>query len=402
MRRGMSVLSLIAAMAISLAHAGEPQAEPATQGQPPAAARPFTYPYLKPEECPAKAKEALDPAADEKARSRAVWELAVSRYCPESGEALAAIASDSKNSLQMRIDAGMGLWSFTAAMPDDVRAAIQRRLRQSLRAEKDKLPEEVLRVLIRWGDADLVREVLGEKLHVLYIEIEVLEQISARDQAVARLTEMHRAAAPVNTEAGWSLRWRIGSALINLHDKLGVDILIECLTADAPIAPEGLSPAAKESQAASFRQSLHSTFMRLAEVFDEDFGYGSGSTWKSRLNDAIPKMVDWWKANRQKWSFEEAISVVAPKIQAGSPLTKRQARVLAAKLANEAFATRTFAHANGKPVGKIQIAPEGFNDVRQENGRWILRIVVPRGAEAFVNFLLDGTDAKVTVNYAWR
>jgi hypothetical protein len=120
------------------------------------------------------------------------------------------------------------------------------------------------------------------------------------------------------------------------------------------------------------------------------------------LGDAIPKMVEWWKANRQKWSFEEAKSTELPKLEKGKELTKRQARVLAAKLANDAFTEQTFAHANGKPVGKIEIAPESFNEVTQKDGRWLLRMVRSRGPEAFVEFDADGLNQKVVVNYALR
>jgi len=83
-------------------------------------------------------------------------------------------------------------------------------------------------------------------------------------------------------------------------------------------------------------------------------------------------------------------------------LTEPQARALAARLASDAFARRTFFHANGKPVAKIHVAPESFNAVSRDGGRWVLKMSASRGPEAFVNFRLDGTDPQVTVSYAWR
>jgi len=83
-------------------------------------------------------------------------------------------------------------------------------------------------------------------------------------------------------------------------------------------------------------------------------------------------------------------------------LDEKAARALAARLANEAFARQAFKRPNGKPVGKIEIAPESFNDVSQKVGRWVLRMVRPAGPEAFVDFAADGSDPKVVVDFAWR
>ncbi len=99
---------------------------------------------------------------------------------------------------------------------------------------------------------------------------------------------------------------------------------------------------------------------------------------------------------------KEALSEPVPVIQPDKPLTKRQACVLAAKLASDAFAKQEFKHADGTPVGKFQFRPEYFHDVHQESGRWILNMVGSRGPEASVDFKLDGSDAKVHVNYSLR
>jgi hypothetical protein len=372
-----------------------------TPGTAPAAA--FSpFPYLAPEQRPRKAREALDEKTDKKARFHAVWGLAISGYTRQGAEALSVIASDSRYETTTRVYAAMGLRNFTSSMPDDVRRAIQDTLHGALEAEKCRLPDGVMRTLIAWGGADRIRKVLGDKLRGHRMEVEVLQCIRSRDEAVTRLLELYQAAPAVTSEVGWSKRWQIGAALIHRKDKRGIDVLLECLTVKEPWSIDSPSPRAKRLAAASFRQSLHNTFARISGTIDEDFGYEGGGTWTPQLDEAIDKLVQWWEAHRDTWSFEEATSDVVPTIEPGKPFTKRKARVLAAKLANEAFAKRTFKHANGRPVGKIQITAESFNHVRQEQGRWVLRMIRSRGPEAFVDFALDGSDAKVIVNYAWR
>lgn len=361
-----------------------------------------TYPYLKPEERAARAKEALDPLTGDRARFYAVWGLAISGYTPEGAEALAKIASAGKYGPTTRGYAGMGLRNFSSAMPEDVRKAIQNRLYVTLEAEKDKLPDGVMRTLVAWGGGDRVREVLGGKLRGHPMEMEVLDGLSSREEAVAALWELYQTAPPIGSSAGWNRRWRIGAALVHQKDKRGIDVMMECFTVKEPWPVKNPTPRAEAVNIQSFHQCRLGTFTLVARTIDEDFGYESSSTWSPQLDEAIAKMVEWWKAHRETWNFEEATSTVVPTVKPGKVLTKRQARVLAAKLANDAFAERTFLHPNGKPVGKIEIRPESFSQVRQRDGRWVLRMVVSAGPEAFVDFAVDGTDAKVTVNYAWR
>ncbi|KPJ52096.1 MAG: hypothetical protein AMS16_06870 [Planctomycetes bacterium DG_58] len=359
------------------------------------------YPYLKPEERAAKAREALDPLTGDKARYYAVWGLAISGYCRESAEALAVIAANRTRKEALRECAAMGLINFTQVMPVDVRGVLQKKLCGALDAEKEKLQSGVIQTLVAWGKADRVRNVLGEKLRDHPMEVIVLKRISAREDAVSRLWEIYRSAPPAQSgNIALSRRWHTGGALIHWQDKRGIDILIECMAADPPPMAEESSPAAKQSEVASWRQSRHNTFMHIASALGRNFGY-SGNKWDPALNEAISKMIAWWKANRETWSFEETTSTVVPKVEPGKVLTRRQARLLAARLANDAFARRAFTQPNGKPIGKIEIAPEAFHYVQQKDGRWVLIQTGSAGPEAFVDFALDGTDANVTVNYAW-
>jgi len=371
----------------SLALAGNPDPQPATQPSSPA------HPYLRPEQRPQKAKEAIDPSTAEKARYQAVWGLAISGYTRESAEVLGIIAADRGRDEALRECAAMGLINFTHSMPREVRTALQDKLYGALDAEKEKLQGGVIQLLVAWGDADRVRGGLGEKLRDHPMEVIVLKGISSRQTAVARLWEIYQQAAPAQSgNIALSRAWHAGEALIHRQDKRGIDILIECLVVSGDSA----------DNTETFRQSRHNTFMHMASVLDNRFGYEAGGTWKPQLADAIPKMVEWWKANRQTWSFEEATSTELPSLEKGKALSKRQARVLAAKLANAAFAMQDFRHPGGKPVGKIEIAPESFNDVSQKDARWVLRMVRSAGPEAFVEFDSDGLDSKVVVNYAWK
>lgn len=374
----------------------------------PAAANPSSpsraaeYPHVEPDQRAATIEKALSGATDDKERFTAVWGLAISGYTKETAEALAAIAADSQARPIIREYAAMGLRNFISAMPDEVRKKTHERLHSALDAEKEKLPDAVMRLLVEWGDADRIGKLLGDKLRNHRMEIEVLKSLSKRDAAVERLWELYKAAAPVGEQAGWYRRFSVAEALVSLKDKRGIDIYIECLSVKEPWPAAGTSDAAKDSNLRSFRQCLHNTYQRVAVILDDDFGYEGGGTWTEGLEKAIPELADWWAKNGKGWSFEEATSTVVPKVQAGKALTKRQARVLAAKLANDAFAKANFKNALGKPVGKIALVGESFNRVTRDKGRWVLEMVGSRGPEAKVSFASDGTDAKVSVNYAMR
>lgn len=357
---------------------------------------------IKSEDRPARAREALHPATDAKARFNAVHALTISGYCVESTRALGTIAADAKYKRTTRGYAAMGLWNFTSYIPMDARQTIQSKLLVALKTEQDKMPDSIIRTLIAWGNADKVREVLRETLHGHSMEIEVLQDITSHDQAVKELLRIYKSAPAVTTKAGWTKRWHVGAALIHRKNERGIDILMQCLTVEKPWPIDNASPRAKRSNTASFRQSLANTFERIARILDEDFGYEPRGRWTPRLAQTIPTMAAWWRANRQTWSFKKATSTAIPKLQKGTPLTKRQARVLAAKLANEAFAAPRFQRVLGKPARKIKITPEWFNYVWQENGRWILKKVASAGPEGSISFNLDGFDATVNVHYSLR
>lgn len=73
-----------------------------------------------------------------------------------------------------------------------------------------------------------------------------------------------------------------------------IDILLECLAARPT----------EDADSASFRQSRHNTFIMIAGALGRTFGYEPRGEWRPRLDDAIPEMIEWWKANRQTWDFQ--------------------------------------------------------------------------------------------------
>ena len=64
--------------------------------------------------------------------------------------------------------------------------------------------------------------------------------------------------------------------------------------------------------AASFRQCLHNTFTWVARAIGKDFGYETQGNWRPELDQAIPQMVDWWKANRERCDLMDPTVVYPP------------------------------------------------------------------------------------------
>jgi len=149
---------------------------------------------VEPDERAATIREALDPRTSDKTCYSAVGVLLRSDYSRESAEALAVLACDPTRSNAIRHDAAMGLIHFKQDMPADVEGPIRQRLCAALETEKEKLQPGVIFTLVFWGEADRVYRVLGDKLRDHPREVIVLEKISSREIAVARLWEIYQAA----------------------------------------------------------------------------------------------------------------------------------------------------------------------------------------------------------------
>lgn len=80
------------------------------------------------------------------------------------------------------------------------------------------------------------------------------------------------------------------------------------------------------------------------------------------------------------------------------PLTQGQARVLATKLANQAFLDQRFVDNTGRPV-QVLIGSADWTDVRKRFWRWRFTLNPDEGPQATVTFDLDGSDPRVRIGY---
>jgi hypothetical protein len=91
-----------------------------------------------------------------------------------------------------------------------------------------------------------------------------------------------------------------------------------------------------------------------------------------------------------------------PATSRAAELTEEEARVLAARLVNEYLAGKEFKV--DVDVGGIVPKPtwtkERWDNVVKRDGRWHLTWGKPAGWSASVSFQLDGSDAKVEVDFA--
>jgi hypothetical protein len=268
------------------------------------AAEPAAPGVLPPEERADVARQMLAQVAEGNVRYESVTALSISGYCRESADALTAVACEPKCGPPLRWDAAMGLINFLPKIPADIRRDVRVQLLRALDRERDKLPHGVMMTLIEWGDADQIRDALGERLRGHAMEVAVLARVSSHKQAAERLWQIYDAAPPVRGTGNVCLtrRWHVGYALLGHRDKRGVDILLECLTVKhAPDADMNLLGG-----------SLAGTFLMLAEALQQSFGYSPGLNpkWSPELQEATADMVAWWKANRQTWEFGEQTIIV--------------------------------------------------------------------------------------------
>ena len=254
-----------------------------------------------------------------------------------------------------------------------------------------------MHAVVLLGGSNQVYKTLGKNLRGHEEELWVLDRVSFRKEAVARLWEMHMACAPLTTKWGWFGQSGIAKALISQRDARGVDILMECLAVKEPWLPDGNAPQAIETNQQAFRLALHINFRYVAWIIDEDFGYKSINLVNGEaLPQAILKMRGWWAANRQTWDIEKALSTAVPTIQEGKNLTNRQARILAAKLLSDDLSKQKLKLPDGQVAARLAVEPGYFIDVAQKDGQWTLRLPTSQW-EALVSFKLDGREAKIKI-----
>ena len=83
-------------------------------------------------------------------------------------------------------------------------------------------------------------------------------------------------------------------------------------------------------------------------------------------------------------------------------LTQPEARSLAARLANEAYAKKKIIGIDGKPTKPVKLRATSWRVAKFEKGRWHLKCDPPAGPQASVSFKADGSEPKVKVSYAFE
>lgn len=220
-----------------------------------------------------------------KAQFEAVRELAISGYSPSSASILATIACDSNAPETTRDYAAMGLGNFTSGIPGNDKALICEKLKRVLEAEKLDTPDGMIRVLVKWGDAALVHETLGEQLKEHAVEIKVLEHMKGA-YATNRLWQIYLDCPKERKARYYNKRASVGRALVNRGDVRGIDILMELLPANRAPGP----------------QYRNNVYIFLAIRIGNNFGYEDGN-YRPELEQAIPKMMSWWEENRLTFEF---------------------------------------------------------------------------------------------------
>lgn len=227
-----------------------------------------------------------DPKTGEKERFYLVWSLATSGYTKDSFELLAEIACDVNEEDGTRGYAGMGLSNMlSATMSEEYRESVLDNLRKQYMKERLNTPDSIIRTMISMGAAGFIQELEGEKLEGDGMEIEVLRALPCK-QSAERLWAMCQNVQEVKNERDWTNRYHPASALMHIEDKRGIDVLLELVVLEKVVSGQPRS----------------NLFREIAKFLGNSFGYNHYN-YHSSLDEHIPRMVKWWKANRDSFEF---------------------------------------------------------------------------------------------------
>ncbi len=219
------------------------------------------------------------------AQFEAVRQLAIKGYSPKSAQILLKLACESRVPETTRDYAAMGLGNFTNAIPSDEKAAMAQELRAVLVKEKLNIPDGIIRLLGKWGDAVFIFDTFGDQFKGHPLEIDVLSGLKD-DRANDRLWQIYQQCPKLRKSEYYSKRAKIGRALAGKGDIRGIDILITLLPADAAPGP----------------QYRNNVYCFIALKIGNNFGYEDGN-YRPELEEAMPKMISWWEQNRSIFRF---------------------------------------------------------------------------------------------------
>ncbi len=304
---------------------------------------------------------------------------------PEQINALVNIALERPRGDRVAGNAANHLGRARWSIPGPRRNEIGDQFRHVAATEKDE-PARVkgmLWALALWGDVDWVWQHFGKTLRDDSLKVWVLVHLPDRKAAVSELLAMIDRCDPKTDLRGWQGRSQFSEALIMLGDKRGVDIDIDLHTVGQTFLPE-----------IGYHTSLPTGLRWLSASLGYDFT--KDDVGRSRTPSAALKaLTAWWKANRESWAMDPP-----NKLPADKPLNARQARRLAARLANEAFAKVTFKTPTGQLIGEATIESEE-SQARLEDGEWLWSGGKARGPQATVTFDARGGNAKVSIDYVF-
>lgn len=304
---------------------------------------------------------------------------------PEQINALVSIALERPRGDRVAGNAASHLGRTRWSIPGPRRSQIRDQFRHVAAREKDEPArvEGMLWALAMWGDVDWVWQHFGKTLRDDSLKVWVLIYLPDRKAAVSELHAMINRCRPKTDLRGWQNRTQFAEALIALGDKRGVDVAIDLHTVGQTFLPE-----------IGYHTSLPTGLRWLSLSLGYDFTKDRAG--RSRTPSAALKaLTAWWKANRESWAMDPP-----DKLPADKPLNARQARRLAARLANEALAKVTFKTPAGQLIGEATIESEE-SQARLEDDEWSWSGGKSRGPRATVTFDARGGSAKVSIDYVF-
>lgn len=248
----------------------------------------YGYPRIERKDMTAVANLALSAKTDGGLRYQAVWGLAISGYSPESADALIAVVENTSFEENVRDVAAMGLRNFTLNLDEESKEALKKRLHATILADPAHASDEMIRVLLTWGDAAWVVETLGEHLHGHPMEVEILSHYTA-NVAIPRLLDIYFETKQAVTTPSYNKRAEIGTALLDFKDKRGIDIL-------ASLLPNDCAPG---------NEYRNYVFNLIIKHVGHSFGY-THRNYDPSLEQAVSRFSEWWLRERYSFEFPES------------------------------------------------------------------------------------------------
>lgn len=249
----------------------------------------YGHPHIEEKDKAEVARLATSPGSPPDLKFMAVWGLAISGYSSAAAAGLIKAVADGDPGT--RGYAAMGLRNFTMDLPVNKKEEFRTTLKKVLTRDGLGTPNEVIRVLITWGDAAWIFEQLGSDLAGHGMEIEILQELPAT-ASTPRLLEIYRTTQRENSGDSYNQRAKVGRALADFRDKRGIDILESLLdAASVPTISGGPN-----------HQYRHNVFFFILKAVGNNFGY-EHLNYDPSIDAAIVRFREWWFQERYQFEF---------------------------------------------------------------------------------------------------